>query len=541
MPAVAVHHTGTSDAAWDGGAAEKNLGTDYTLADLKDVFAWVPSGTDPNKADCVMPHHFVGSDGKPGDASTVACSAAIGSLNGARGGTSIPAGDHQGVYNHLIAHLKDSGVKEADLPELKAAPRHPHRQVRTATPPELLRERRSSMRDSMRGQRERHRQAAEVELRAKPNGTGGTAFTFTGYAATFEQPFEMWDFWGDLYYEVLGAGACNRTLANQADVQFLIGHNESSIPLARTKSGTMQLSADSHGLEVNVPSLDGGSPLVQALASAMDRKDMDEMSIGFISTAQAWSPDWMERRITEINLNRGDVSMVCWAANPNTAGASMTAVPVSEAAARQAGGGRERRTPTAPYSAKPGEGNQCPQCQSMNDADASYCDQCGTAVRSTGASSADENETQRCPCGVWNADDAKFCSSCGTNIASDRDADNGGTGNGATEAPYDWDWAARRRGEQRADAAPDFSAKPTQDTSAHSDASLMCPSDDCGAPNSQDAAFCDQCGTCLYDENGLITNGELDDNITDESGMVEEEDMTLARQRRARYLALAGK
>lgn len=414
-----------------------------------------------------------------------------------------------------------------------------HHTATAVTPLPLLRERRSSMQDGMRGQRERHRQHAEVELRAKPNGTGGTAFVFTGYAATFEQPFEMWDMWGDLYYEVLGAGACNRSLANQADVQFLIGHNESSIPLARTKSGTMQLSADSHGLEVNVPSLDGGSPLVQALASAMERRDMDEMSIGFIATAQAWSPDWMERRISEINLHRGDVSMVCWGANPNTAGASMTAVPVSEAAARRAGAGRERRTPTAPYTAKPGEDNQCPQCHSMNDADAAYCDQCGTAVRSSGASTAEENETQRCPCGAWNADDAKFCDQCGTNIASDLDADNGGAGNGPTEAPGGyWDWKSGRRGERRADAAPDFSTKPAQDTSSHGDSSLMCPNGDCGAPNAQDAAFCDQCGTCLYDDNGLIANGELDDNITDESGMVEEEDMTLARRRRLRLLEL---
>jgi HK97 family phage prohead protease len=417
----------------------------------------------------------------------------------------------------------------------------PFTRQRIATPLELLREHRSSMRDQMRGQRERLRRPAEVELRAKPNGTGGTAFEFRGYAATFEEPFQMWDFWGDSYDEVLGGGACNRTLANQCDTQFLIGHNEAGIPLARTKSGTMALAADSHGLEVNVPQLDGASPIVQALASAMERRDMDEMSIGFIATAQAWSPDWMERRITEINLHRGDVSMVTWGANPNTAGATMTAVPISEAVSRPAGPGRERRTPTAPYTAVAGETLECPQCHSMNAGDSAYCDQCGTAVRSTGASEASEEMTQRCPCTAWNSNDAKFCRSCGTNIASDLDADNGGSGNGVTDAPSAWDWAARRPGEQRADAAPDFSAKPAQDVSQHGDGSLTCPADGCAAPNSQDAAFCDQCGTCLYDDNGLITNGELDDDITDESGMVEEEDMTLARQRRARYLELAGK
>jgi len=405
---------------------------------------------------------------------------------------------------------------------------------RTATPLTLLKEHRAGM----RGQRERRfRPRSEFEFRGKPDGTGGTTYSFEGYAAAFEAPFEMWDFWGDPYLEVLGAGACNRTLANAADVQFLIGHDESSIPLARTKSGTMQLSADSHGLSVAVPSLDGRSPIVQSLASAMERGDMDEMSIGFIATQQQWSPDYMERRITEINLNRGDVSMVCWAANPAANGASMTAVPVSEAAARRAGL-RESRTPTAPYTAKPGEELECPQCHSMNNGDSAYCDQCGTAVRSTGAGEADENETQRCGCGSWNADDAKFCAQCGTNIASDLDADNGGAGNGATEAPGGyWDW---RRGERRADqgSEPDFSAKPPQNVAGHGDASLVCPNGECSAPNAQDAGYCDQCGTCLYDEGGLIASGSVDDVVTDSSGLIEEEDMTLARQRRMRVLEL---
>jgi HK97 family phage prohead protease len=201
-------------------------------------------------------------------------------------------------------------------------------------------------RDAMLRIRERRTQVvprAQFEFKARPDGTGGTAYSFHGYAATFESPFEMWDMWGDQYFEVLAAGACNRTLANNADVQFLIGHNEASIPLARTKSGTMTLSADSVGLEVVVPSMDGRSPTVQSLASAMERGDMDEMSIGFIAVQQQWSPDYTERRITEINLNRGDVSIVCWAANPAANGASMAALPVSSAAARPPEPAREAR------------------------------------------------------------------------------------------------------------------------------------------------------------------------------------------------------
>jgi HK97 family phage prohead protease len=540
MPAVAVHHTGTSDASWDAGAQTKNIPSDATAGVLGDVYAWKPTGDEADsKSNWKFPHHFVGGDGKPGDASTVACSAVVAALNGGRGGTTIPAGDKRGVYNHVIAHLKDAGVKEADLPELKAAPRSPHRELRTATPLQQLREHRGGM----RGQHERRAQAvprAQFEVRAKPDGTGGTSFEFHGYAATFEQPFAMWDAWGDPYDEILSAGSCNRTLANGCDTQFLIGHNEASIALARTRSGTMKLAADSTGLDVYVPALDGRSPIVQSLASAMERGDMDEMSIGVVCTQQAWSQDWMTRRVNEISLNRGDVSVVCWAANPNAAGASMVGVPVSEAARRPAAG-QERRTPTAPYSAGAGESLECPQCHSMNEPASSYCDQCGTAVKAAATSpQAGEEQTQRCPCGSWNAPDAKFCRDCGTNIASDSDADNGGSGNGPTTAPSLWDWSRpERRGDQG--VAPDFSTKPPQNVAGHGDASLVCPNADCQAPNAKDAGYCDQCGSCLYDEGGLIEAGSSDDVVDDTSGLIEEEDMTLARQQRVRILELRGR
>ena len=148
------------------------------------------------------------------------------------------------------------------------------------TPVELLAERRSAM----RGQRERRRQPllvpggaevrgrarAQFEFRANPDSASGPSFRFEGYAATFEAPFEMWDAWGDEYFETLAAGACNRTLANQCDTQFLVGHDEAGLPMARTRSGTMTLSADSTGLLTLAPSLDGRNPQVQQLASAME-------------------------------------------------------------------------------------------------------------------------------------------------------------------------------------------------------------------------------------------------------------------------------
>ena len=45
---------------------------------------------------------------------------------------------------------------------------------------------------------------------------------------------------------------------------------------------------------------------------------MDEMSFAFRVKAQEWSQDETERRITELSLHKGDVSVVNFGANPAT-------------------------------------------------------------------------------------------------------------------------------------------------------------------------------------------------------------------------------
>jgi len=117
--AISPHSTATDDAAWDGPANEKNLPDDAGQATLKAAFAWADPDGDPEaKASYKFIHHFVGSDGKVGAASTKACTTGIAVLNGGRTGTTIPDADRQGVYDHLRMHLVDSGVDEDDIPEL---------------------------------------------------------------------------------------------------------------------------------------------------------------------------------------------------------------------------------------------------------------------------------------------------------------------------------------------------------------------------------------------------------------------------------------
>jgi HK97 family phage prohead protease len=166
-----------------------------------------------------------------------------------------------------------------------------------------------------------------MDIRSFDNGTGGENLRFTGYASVTNSPYEMEDFLGE-YTERIMPGAFAKSLASGADVPFKVNHG--GITLARTKSGTMRLAEDSTGLHVEAD-LDPRSPDVQALRSAMERGDLDEMSFAFRVNSQEWSPDWSQRDITEVDLNKGDVSAVNYGANPATAGAVLRSRDVAAA------------------------------------------------------------------------------------------------------------------------------------------------------------------------------------------------------------------
>jgi HK97 family phage prohead protease len=170
-------------------------------------------------------------------------------------------------------------------------------------------------RDEMRNVRETRRiPFKEFELRAADGATN--TLTFQGYACITETPYEMQDWLGP-YSEIVRHGAFTKTLGEQADVAFLINHE--GMTLARTKSGTLQLSEDDTGLLV-VAMLDATNLYVQALRSAVERGDMDEMSFAFWVMRQEWSPDYEQRDILEVKLHQGDVSCVNFGANSATSG-----------------------------------------------------------------------------------------------------------------------------------------------------------------------------------------------------------------------------
>jgi len=148
---------------------------------------------------------------------------------------------------------------------------------------------------------------ADIELRSD----SADSITFDGIASVVDTPYEVNDMFGS-FQETMVKGAFSKTLKEKADVRLLVNHV--GVPLARTKSGTLTLSA-APDLRA-IAKLDAANPTVQEIRSAMDRGDMDQMSIGFRVTRQEWNGDYTERFIREVELL--DVSVVTFPASTTT-------------------------------------------------------------------------------------------------------------------------------------------------------------------------------------------------------------------------------
>lgn len=165
------------------------------------------------------------------------------------------------------------------------------------------------------------RDCGPLELRAD-----GTTLVYEGYASTTEQPYDVYGGPPFGWNETIVHGAFKRTLANHADVAFLVNHE--GMNLARTKAGTLQLAEDDRGLHVRA-TMNPEVTAVRDLQLLVAEGNIDEMSFGFRVEKDEWydadgersnSAVGTERRIAEINLNKGDVSAVNYGANPNTSG-----------------------------------------------------------------------------------------------------------------------------------------------------------------------------------------------------------------------------
>lgn len=153
---------------------------------------------------------------------------------------------------------------------------------------------------------------ADLEIRkASP---GSDKLQFTGYAALFDTPYPVGRGPAGPFMERINRSAFTRTLSRNPDVPFLINHE--GMPLARTPD-TLRLSTDSKGLHVDA-TLDSRDPDVQRIAVKMENRQISQMSFGFRATDDAWNADFTERELLEVNIDKGDVSIVTHGANAAT-------------------------------------------------------------------------------------------------------------------------------------------------------------------------------------------------------------------------------
>ena len=130
---------------------------------------------------------------------------------------------------------------------------------------------------------EKECRAFNFEVRAEESEEHGTYIT--GTPIVFDQETDLgW------YRESIDREALMET--DLKDVRFLIGHNTSMIPLARSRNNnensTMQMIVTDRGMEIRVDLDTENNAAARALYSAVKRGDMSGMSFMFTVDRDAW-------------------------------------------------------------------------------------------------------------------------------------------------------------------------------------------------------------------------------------------------------------
>ena len=124
----------------------------------------------------------------------------------------------------------------------------------------------------------------EFEVRAENNEEHGNFLT--GRPIVFNEPTDM----GGYYAEVIDRNALDET--DLRDVRFLVGHNTSMIPLARSRrnnaNSTMQMEIDENGMAIRVDLDTENNSEAKALYSATKRGDISGMSFMFTVDRDEW-------------------------------------------------------------------------------------------------------------------------------------------------------------------------------------------------------------------------------------------------------------
>ena len=146
--------------------------------------------------------------------------------------------------------------------------------------------------------KELERRAFLFDIRAEESDSGKI---ITGRPVVYNSRTDIG--WFD---EIIEQGALDKT--DLTDVRFLVNHDTSRIPLARsrrnTTNSTMQLQTDAEGMTIRVNLDTENNAEAKSLYSAVQRRDITGMSFMFGVDGESWEDlesDHPTRRITSIS------------------------------------------------------------------------------------------------------------------------------------------------------------------------------------------------------------------------------------------------
>ena len=157
----------------------------------------------------------------------------------------------------------------------------------------------------------------DFEIRAKKTEQEKRGGQLTGLPIVFDQATDL-----GFCDEIIDRDALNDT--DLKDVMFLVGHDTSGIPLARSRNNnensTMQMTVTERGMEIRVDLDTENNPRAAELYSAVQRGDITGMSFMFTVDKDEWDDpdgDHPTRRIMSIRKVY-EVSAVAFPAYPQT-------------------------------------------------------------------------------------------------------------------------------------------------------------------------------------------------------------------------------
>ncbi len=136
----------------------------------------------------------------------------------------------------------------------------------------------------MKNKKDLERRSYSFEIRAEKDDQKNQAI-IVGRPIVYNQRTDL-----GYFDEIIARGALDN--ANLKDVRFLVNHDVSKIPLARSRknneNSTMQLTVDKDGLAIRVVLDVENNAEARALYSAVQRGDISGMSFMFSINAEDW-------------------------------------------------------------------------------------------------------------------------------------------------------------------------------------------------------------------------------------------------------------